>query len=111
MPGFAVSDLERSIAWYRDRLGFEVTFTNGDPPVFALLARDGIEISLTSADPGRVGKGAIYLKLTGIDALYDRLVEAGVEMIHPLKDEPYQMRECLFSDPDGNAINLGQPIG
>ncbi|MEM1011805.1 MAG: VOC family protein [Planctomycetota bacterium] len=111
MPSLAVNDLSRATRWYEESLGFDVVFTNGEPVVFAILSRDGVELSLTSAQPDRVGKSAVYLKLEGVDQLYERLRSLDVEMIHTLTDEPYGMRECLFEDLDGNQINLGEPIG
>ena len=43
-----VADLERSVAYYRDRLGFEC-HEHGDPPNFATASRDGQTILLSLA--------------------------------------------------------------
>ena len=41
----AVSDVDRSVAFYRDLLGFEVDALYDDPP-YATLSRDGVRLSL-----------------------------------------------------------------
>src|SRR5262249_51925788 len=85
-PNLVVSDLARSVAFYRDLLGFSVTVTVPDkaPYVFALLQRDGLDLFLNDAagvagEPGSkaadVGKSgvALYFDVTGIKALFDAL--------------------------------------
>jgi catechol 2,3-dioxygenase-like lactoylglutathione lyase family enzyme len=46
----AVSDFERSVGFYRDRLGFELEATYDDPP-YATLARAGTRLSIAEVDP------------------------------------------------------------
>ncbi len=110
MPGFGVGDMARAVAFYEGKLGFRVTFCNGAG--FTIVTRDGIEISLalnrTSAAPD---KCACYLKLSGIDTLHDEFAANGVPMTHPLRTESYGMREFMITDPDGNTLNFGEPVG
>ena len=109
MPGFGVRDMAAAIDFYTTKLGFKVTFRNG--AVFAIVARDGIELNLALDRPGaNPGKGACYLKVAGVDALHDELRANGVAMTHPLKTESYGMREFMITDPDGNTLNFGEPV-
>jgi uncharacterized glyoxalase superfamily protein PhnB len=110
MPGFGVADVTRAVAFYEEKLGFRVTFRNG--AVFAIVTRDGIEISLGPHRPGApAGTCACYVKLKGVDALHDEFAARGVAMTHPLKTEAYGMREFMITDPDGNTLNFGEPVG
>jgi len=43
---FVVSDITASLAYYRDVLGFEVTFEYGQPPSYACLCRDEVGLAL-----------------------------------------------------------------
>jgi len=45
-PYFPVADLERAAAYYEDVLGFASEYSGGDPPHFAIHARDGLTIML-----------------------------------------------------------------
>ena len=107
MPGFPVRDLQVSLEFYRNKLGFKATFKNGD--IFAIVSRDQIDLSLGVDQSGlKAGKGACYLKVTGVDAFHDEFKKKGVEMMHPLRTESYGMREFMIADPDGNTLNFGE---
>jgi catechol 2,3-dioxygenase-like lactoylglutathione lyase family enzyme len=109
MPGFGVSDMATALDFYTTKLGFHVAFKKG--AVFAIVARDGIELSLGLDRSGaKPGTGACYLKVTGIDFFHDELIGKGVAMTHPLKTESYGMREFMVTDPDGNTLNFGEPV-
>ena len=41
---FAASDIEATLAYYKDVLGFESTWTWGDPPVFGSASNGGVTI-------------------------------------------------------------------
>ena len=109
MPGYGVADVTRAIEFYEGKLGFRVTFRNGE--VFAIVARSGVEISLGQHRPGATaGTGACYVKLKGVDALHEEFAARGVIMTHPLKTESYGMREFMITDPDGNTLNFGEAV-
>ncbi len=109
MPSLPVADLERAISFYTGKLGFRLTFENGR--LFAIVARDGVELGLAPAavHKGIPGKGAVYLKVCGIDDLYREITSLGLAILHPLRTEDYGMREFMIADPDGNTINYGEP--
>jgi catechol 2,3-dioxygenase-like lactoylglutathione lyase family enzyme len=44
---FASSDIEATLAYYKDVLGFESTWTWGDPPVFGSASMGGVTITFT----------------------------------------------------------------
>ena len=108
MPGFSVRSMIDAIDFYKNQLGFEVSFRNGE--VFTIVSRAGAEISLGLDRSGkRIGTGSCYLKMKGVEALYREFVEKGIQITHPLKTEEYHMREFQIADPDGNTINFGEP--
>jgi len=109
MVGFGVRDMSAALDFYTIKLGFHVAFQNGAG--YAIVARDGIEISLGLDRTGaKSGKGGCYLKLEGIEALHEELIAKGVVMTHPLKTESYGMKEFMLTDPDGNTLNFGEPV-
>lgn len=109
-PGIGVTDMARSVAFYTDVLGFEVTFQNGNPVIFSLLERDKAELHLLLA-PGHRGPAfnVAHLIVDDVDALHARCVAAGVPIIKALADKDYGMRAFVFADPDGNCIDVGMP--
>ena len=109
MPGFAVNDMDLAVAFYTERLGFRVSFRN--EKVYTIVRRDDVEIALAlNRSKKSAGHGSCYVKMEGIDLVYDELSSNGVVMTHDLKDESYKMREFMVTDPDGNTVNFGEPI-
>jgi catechol 2,3-dioxygenase-like lactoylglutathione lyase family enzyme len=47
-PSFIVSDVDRTIAFYRDKLGFEVRYREKDSPWFAVIGREGAQLFIKS---------------------------------------------------------------
>src|SRR5476649_2926529 len=109
MPSMPVSDLDAAIKFYTEKLGFELAFVNGK--FFAIVSRDGVEIGLTPADchKGIPGKGSVYLKVSGVDAIYADILAKEIPALHPLKVENYGMKEFMIADQDGNTVNYGEP--
>ena len=114
-PLFIVGDLQRSVTFYRDRLGFSDPNVWGEPPCFAMLNRDGFELMLSlasgSAPPqphGPAGVWDLYIKVVDLDAEAAALQAAGVPLAREPVDTVYGMREMECLDPDGHRICFGQ---
>lgn len=110
-PILSVNDLQQSIDFYRNVLGFDLAWSWGEPPDIAAVCRDAVEITLVQrAEAHPPGASHIYLRISEIDAYHAGLVEAGVNIIVPLGDRPYGMRDCRIADPSGNELSIGQVI-
>lgn len=104
-------DIQQALAFYRDVLGFRKTFKNGDPVGFMILEKDRAELHLSLVRDHKPSTTNIaHLMVDDVDALHDRLVAAGVRIIKSLSDKDYGLRAFVFADPDGNRIDVGQPI-
>lgn len=106
---FVVEDLLKSVAHYRDVLGFATEFVYGEPPFYAGVERDGVTIHLQAASQTKrqAGHGAINVFVTDVDALYHALKARGARTQNEPKDYPYGMRDFDVLDPDGNQICFG----
>ncbi|WP_149195060.1 VOC family protein [Luteimonas suaedae] len=110
-PILSVTDLARSIDFYRHALGFDLAWSWGEPPDIAAVCRDGFEITLTQrAGAKPAGAGHVYLGVSGIDAYYAALLDAGVTVVVAIDDRPYGMRDFRIADPSGNELSIGQVI-
>ncbi len=119
-PFFIVANVERSIAFYRDRLGFEVTFQQSAPPkqepFFAILRRDGAMLFVKGSgdplpNPKRYdwARWDAYLGVPDPDALAAELAAQGVAFAEPLQDTHDGLRGFELSDPDGHVLFFGRP--
>ena len=106
-----VSDISRALAFYRDVLGMSVSFTNGDPVGFAILRRDAAELHLTLVKGHQGGRhNAAHLMVADATALHDHLAASGARIVKGLRDADYGLRGFVFTDPDGNRIDVGQQL-
>ncbi len=106
-----VRDLERACAFYARVLGFTKTFENGNPVGFMILKRDQAELHLTlqpnhSAAPFNVA----HMMVSDVDALHSICQRHGLRIIKGVQNQDYGLRAFVFEDPDGNRIDVGQPI-
>jgi len=104
---FAVQELARSLAYYRDKLGFRVVFSYEG--FYAGVERDEVTIHLQSSGPNRrqPGQGALYVFARDVDALHREFVSKGAAIIKPPQDYDYGMRDFDLDDPDGNHLSFG----
>ena len=110
-PVLQVSDLDESIQFYKDILGFDHDFTYGAPPYYAGLRMGCISIHLNMADKtsSRVGKGSVFISCDEVDTYYEKLTDKGVEITSELATWPYDVRDFQIKDIDGNLLCFGCP--
>jgi uncharacterized glyoxalase superfamily protein PhnB len=110
-PVFCVTDMAGTMAYMSECLGFRVQGIFGDPPAWASLRRDGIEIMLSAGDhPAPVRSWAAYLYIRDADALYRELSERGADLVGPPQDMPYGCREFEARLPDGRRLAFGADL-
>ncbi|SMG23966.1 VOC family protein [Agreia pratensis] len=110
-PTLAVTDIDRSISFFREFLALEVHFTNGQPTGFAIVRNGPAELHLTLVKNHRGGSHNVaHLLVDDAAALYSTMDAAGVRMIKGLRDADYGLRGFVFCDPDGNRIDVGQSM-
>jgi uncharacterized glyoxalase superfamily protein PhnB len=104
-----VKDMTPALAFYRDKLGFAVTFTWEEPPRYICLCLGDAAVHLNSYTPP-AGPAHLSIFCKGIDALYAQIVGRGVAIEEPIADRPYGMRDFAIVDPDGHRLVFGQGI-
>jgi catechol 2,3-dioxygenase-like lactoylglutathione lyase family enzyme len=108
-PVFAVRDLEASLDFYKEKLGFSVAWRWGEPASRAGVALGDIEIQLDAAGAGAPpGPSVVYCHMIGVEAYYDACKKLGVTFSLPLGDRPWGMRDFRVIDLDGNRIGFGE---
>ena len=93
------ADYDRSVAFYREVLGLHIYREWASGTVF-FLGGGLLELS-RSAGPVAEDKISLWLQVRDVDAEFDRLVAAGVEIVEAPVDEPWGLREGRIRDPDG----------
>jgi catechol 2,3-dioxygenase-like lactoylglutathione lyase family enzyme len=119
----AVADVPRSLAFYRDRLGFAVEAEHDGPP-YATLELAGTRLSLaeqghaaedrpgvTMAAPEDLSRlpAILVLEVDDCRATHERLRQEGVEFLAEPYSPPWGGSRCFARDPDGYLVELEQP--
>jgi uncharacterized glyoxalase superfamily protein PhnB len=116
-PQFLVDDLARAIAYYRDRLGFELDFTYES--FYAAVSRDGFAIHLKHA-PRPVADRTFrkqhehldaYIAVSGIRGLFSELQMRGADVTKPLEARPWACLDFYVEDPDGHILCFSELNG
>lgn len=106
-----VKDMQKAHDFYAGVLGFTKTFQNGDPVGFMILKRDQAELHLTLQPQHKSPPfNAAHLMVHDVDALYALCERHGLRIIKRLQNKDYGLRAFVFEDPDGNRIDVGQPL-
>lgn len=121
-PLFIVRNVPTALAFYRDRLGFDITFQGPEPDdiFFGIVERGGAMIMLKAVgvDPvpnctRDVKKGIArwdaYLCVPDPDALAAEFASRNVEFSEPLKDTHDGLRGFELRDVDGYVLFFGRP--
>ena len=121
-PNLIVANVERSLAFYVDTLGFDrgLTVPEQSPFVFASVTSGGVEIFFNDAAtsikeyPAFAGKpigatGTLFIEVQGVDALHDR-IRSKVKVVMALETKFYGMREFAIEDPDGYVLTFAERV-
>lgn len=114
-------DLEASIRFYRDAIGFAVAhrFEHEGKAVAAVVAAGDIRIVLNQDDGGqgweRVKGQGFYLQINvpsaaDVDTAAVRIKAAGGTLLDEPADRPWGARMFQFKDPDGFKLGVSTPL-
>ena len=114
VPLFFTTDIPRTLAWYKEKLGFECQGTWQDPPVYAIVARDECAIHFRCAAPPTPNPDKYddelldaYLSVDDADALHAEYAGKGVEFMRDIANMPWNTREFVVKDCDGRLLAFG----
>jgi uncharacterized glyoxalase superfamily protein PhnB len=116
-PQFFSTDISRTLAYYKEKLGFECVATWQDPPVYAIVARDQHAIHFRCAEPPTANPDKYadelldaYLSIEDADGLYAEYAALGVEFTRELGNTPWNSREFVVKDCDGRLLAFGASL-
>jgi catechol 2,3-dioxygenase-like lactoylglutathione lyase family enzyme len=117
-PFFIVSGVDQTIAFYRDKLGFETWRQEPDrEPFFAIVGRDGAMLFVKAGEaeplPNPKRDPAVrwdaYVSVQNPDALAAEFAGRGVVFSVSIEDTHDGLRGFEITDPDGYVLFFGRP--
>lgn len=122
-PFFIVRSVPAALSFYRDRLGFEVTFEGPAPDdvFFGIVRRGGAQILLKDVgvepvpnyrrDIGQgIARWDAFVYVPDPDGLAAELAARGVELFEPLQDTHDGLRGFEVKDADGYLLFFGRTL-
>lgn len=109
-PTIVVRDIAAAIDFYVNRLGFSHQFSWGEPVSFAGVALDQAELYLQQDFAFGKGISEVSFILENVDEVYQFHLGNEVEVLVPLDDRSYGIRDYKIKDIDGNYLNFGSDI-
>jgi uncharacterized glyoxalase superfamily protein PhnB len=116
-PVFFTMDIPATVAYYKDKLGFECLGTWQDPPVYAIVERDQHAIHFRCAEPPTPNPDKYpdelldaYLFVEDADVLHAEYAARGVEIVRELGNMPWRCREFVVKDCDGRLLAFGSNL-
>ena len=115
-PSFTVNDLDKSLGWYRDVLGFDVeeTWKSDDGKVMGVSLKAGDVSFMIGQDDWKKGRDRrkgegfrIYCETKrSVDDLAKRIESRGGRLDSGPTDQPWGVRDISLTDPDGFKITI-----
>ena len=119
-PQLFVTDIKASCELFKDKLGFSIAFTYGEPPFYAQVARDAARLNLRHMDRPVIDAGLrdreelLSATLTvesadEVEALFVEFEASGVTFFQTMKRQPWDALDFIVKDPDGNLLLFAGP--
>ncbi|HST35867.1 MAG TPA: VOC family protein [Allosphingosinicella sp.] len=108
-----VTNLDASIAWYRDVLGFSLLYRMEEVAWCELstgVARVNVGLGVREEAGGK-GGATLTFGVADLDAAKAELDRHGIRQDGPIQDIPGMVRLLTFFDPDDNALMFYQELG
>lgn len=108
-PTLPVGNVEETVEWYQEKLGFKLRFLFGDPPAHGAVELGQATVHFYNGKPN-TDRHWIYFQIEDADSAYDWMKSNGVEMIDTPADQIWEMREFNLRDLNGYHLRFGAAL-
>lgn len=108
-PVFPVPDVKLTAEYYRDQLGFEITYMWEDPPTYAVVKRKNVGIHFSKSEDGHQPSKlhtAYYIFVYDIERLYQEYRSKGVEILIDPEPRDYGLMDFDIKDINGYILSF-----
>ena len=112
IPQLRITRAEQSLPFYNS-LGFEIDWQHQFEPGFPLflqVTRNGQTIFLTEHKGDCQVGGAVYFVVPDVDECYRQFQANSIIVSQPPEDMPWNRREMVVTDPDGNRLRFASEV-
>lgn len=114
-PQLVVPDVKKTAEYYKHTLGFTILGLVADPPLYAMVERDGFQVHFAKSDTQEIKKNKDYRSISHdfiiwvpeIDAFFEELKSKNAKILEGIVKRAYGSREFVIEDCDGHIILIG----
>lgn len=99
-------DLSKADHFYRDILGLETLMDHGWIKTFGNEEEAKVQISFASQGGNDTEVPHLSIEVDNADEVYEKMQEAGFEIIYAMTNEDWGVRRFFVKDPFGQLINI-----
>lgn len=116
-PVLVVPEIDETLAYYRNRLGFETKGWEQNPAQYGYARRDDCHLHFNQGEQPRPNSEVVqpdlfdvYLWVDDVVSLHEEFLERGADLLHGPIERPWGMLEIRVQDPNGYILAFGQPL-
>jgi catechol 2,3-dioxygenase-like lactoylglutathione lyase family enzyme len=106
VPDIASDKPDASRDFYTGLLGFQVTMDMGWILTLVSPSNPTAQVSVLREDASAPVIPQLTVEVADVDAVHAEAVRRGLELVHPLTDEPWGIRRFFVKDPNGVVLNV-----
>jgi catechol 2,3-dioxygenase-like lactoylglutathione lyase family enzyme len=111
VPNITSDTPDDSRSFYAGLLGFQVAMDMGWIMTFVSPSNPTAQVSVVRGDASAPVVPQITVEVADVDAIHAEAVRRGLDIVHPLTDEPWGVRRFFVKDPNGVVINVAAHRG
>jgi catechol 2,3-dioxygenase-like lactoylglutathione lyase family enzyme len=106
VPNIASDKPDASRDFYAGLLGFQVAMDMGRIVTLVSPSNPTAQLSIVREDATAPAIPQITVEVADVDAVHAEAVRCGLELVHPLTEEPWGVRRFFVKDPNGVVLNV-----
>jgi uncharacterized glyoxalase superfamily protein PhnB len=116
VPVVSTADVQSTVDYYTQTLGFNKHFMFGEPPVYAGLEQSGVLLyvaedkNFASAVKSARLHPEVFLWVQNVDKVYSEHKQRGAKIVEEIADRPWDARQYVVEDPNGYHLKIAEPI-
>jgi catechol 2,3-dioxygenase-like lactoylglutathione lyase family enzyme len=111
VPNIVSDTPDESRRFYAGLLGFQVAMDMGWIITFVSPSNPTAQVSVVREDASAPVVPQITVEVGDVDAIHAEAMRRGLDIVHPLTDEPWGVRRFFVKDPNGMVINVAAHRG
>jgi catechol 2,3-dioxygenase-like lactoylglutathione lyase family enzyme len=111
VPNIASDKLDACREFYAGLLGFQVAMDRGWILTLVSPSNPTAQLSVVREDASAPVVAQVTVEVADVDAVHAEAVRRGLELVHPLTEEPWGVRRFFVKDPNGVVLNVASHGG